>query len=201
MADTGAPWNIPFAEPSDLVRDWPDLSEDVANAVAAGLDAAGGLVAVKHVLKTDTFVSGSLALGADEPVTGLSITHEVADPDNKLIISAFFGVASSADSVGGCAIAIHDGTGLIGIGNADGNRSRVAAGAWSDGAATSNQVGSTPSITFVHTPGAGSKTYTVRAINVGTGTQIIYVNRNQLDNNSGSSTRGVSALVIQEIKV
>jgi hypothetical protein len=41
MADTGAPWNIPFAEPSDLVRDWPALSEDVADAVAAGLTAAG----------------------------------------------------------------------------------------------------------------------------------------------------------------
>jgi hypothetical protein len=41
MADTGAPWNIPFAEPSDLVRDWPALSEDVADAVAAGLSSTG----------------------------------------------------------------------------------------------------------------------------------------------------------------
>jgi hypothetical protein len=40
MADTGAPWNIPFAEPSDLVRDWPALSESVGTAVAAGLSAA-----------------------------------------------------------------------------------------------------------------------------------------------------------------
>jgi hypothetical protein len=41
MADTGAPWNIPYAEPAELVRDWPALSEDVAEAVAAGLSAAG----------------------------------------------------------------------------------------------------------------------------------------------------------------
>jgi hypothetical protein len=41
MADTGAPWFIPYAEPADLVRDWPGLSEDVADAVAAGLTAAG----------------------------------------------------------------------------------------------------------------------------------------------------------------
>jgi hypothetical protein len=40
MADTGAPWSIPYAEPSSLVRDWPELSEDVADAVAAGLSAA-----------------------------------------------------------------------------------------------------------------------------------------------------------------
>ena len=39
MADTGAPYNIPFAEPTDLVRDWPALSEDVADAVVLGLDS------------------------------------------------------------------------------------------------------------------------------------------------------------------
>jgi len=31
-------YSIPFAEPSDLVRDWPSLSEDVADAVEAALD-------------------------------------------------------------------------------------------------------------------------------------------------------------------
>jgi hypothetical protein len=30
MPDTGAPWNIPFAAPADLVRDWPDLSEEAS---------------------------------------------------------------------------------------------------------------------------------------------------------------------------
>jgi hypothetical protein len=41
MADTGNPWFIPFAEPSDLVRDWPALSSAVATAVADGLSSAG----------------------------------------------------------------------------------------------------------------------------------------------------------------
>jgi hypothetical protein len=40
MPDTGAPWNIPYAAPADLVRDWPALSEDVAEAIADGLSAA-----------------------------------------------------------------------------------------------------------------------------------------------------------------
>jgi hypothetical protein len=40
MADTGAPWFIPYAEPSDLVRDWPALSEDVAEKVADALTGA-----------------------------------------------------------------------------------------------------------------------------------------------------------------
>jgi hypothetical protein len=38
MADTGAPYFIPYAEPTDLVRDWPDLSEDVALAIVAALE-------------------------------------------------------------------------------------------------------------------------------------------------------------------
>jgi hypothetical protein len=38
MADTGAPYFIPFAEPTDLVRDWPELSEDVALAIVAALE-------------------------------------------------------------------------------------------------------------------------------------------------------------------
>jgi hypothetical protein len=31
MANTGAPFSVPFAEPSDLVRNWPGISEDVAD--------------------------------------------------------------------------------------------------------------------------------------------------------------------------
>jgi len=38
MADTGAPYFIPFVEPTDLVRDWPGISEDVALAIVAALE-------------------------------------------------------------------------------------------------------------------------------------------------------------------
>ena len=41
MPDTGAPWNIPFLDGTELVRAYPDFSEDLADAVAAGLTAAG----------------------------------------------------------------------------------------------------------------------------------------------------------------
>ena len=41
MPDTGAPWNLPYPSPSDLVRDAPQAFEDLAVATAAGLDAAG----------------------------------------------------------------------------------------------------------------------------------------------------------------
>ena len=207
MADTGAPWNIPYVEPTDVVRDYPAADEAQALAVAGHLtdldtaiDAAGGLVAVKHVLKTDAFVSsGTVDAGGNVAVTGLEITHEVADPDNRLIISAFFGVGNASSNRGSLGIAIHDGAGLIAIGDAAGSRVRVSAGGMTTPSAADHV--NMPAITFVHTPGAGEKTYTVRAVNVFFGAGTIFVNRNANDSNSATNSRGVSSLVIQEVKV
>ena len=56
-----------------------------------------------------------------------------------------------------------------------------------------------PSISFVHTPGTGSKTYTVRAIALVTGT--VYINRSLSDSDAASRPRAVSSLVIQEVAV
>jgi hypothetical protein len=199
VPDTGPPWNIPYADPTDLVRDWPQLSEDVADAVADGLDAAGGLVAVKHALFTGT-QSNSTAAGANFAVTNLSITHEVADPSNSLIISAFFGAAADTSQSAAVGIAVFDGTNLLGVGDADGSRTRVTAGGIAQGFGT-NSVITMPHITFVHTPGAGSKTYTVRAINIRDDTRTIFINRSEVDTDDARFSRTASALVIQEVKV
>ena len=190
MADTGAPHFIPFAEPTDLVRDWPALSEDVADAVAAGLSAAGGLVAVKHVLKTDTFVSGSVAGGDNVAVPDLEITHEVADANNRLIITALLGQRSS--NVGATGIAVHDGTNFIAIGDAAGSRVRVSSGFSVNTQAIAN---------FVHTPGTGSKTYTVRLFNINQTSGTLFVNRLPDDADNAANARYVSSLIIQEVKV
>ena len=40
MPDTGAPWNIPYVQSSDLVSDWPADSLALANAIDASLIAA-----------------------------------------------------------------------------------------------------------------------------------------------------------------
>lgn len=42
MPDTGAPWEIPFLDGTELVRAYPAFSEDLAEAIADALDAAGG---------------------------------------------------------------------------------------------------------------------------------------------------------------
>jgi hypothetical protein len=199
MADTGAPWNLPYPLSTDLVRDGAQAIEDLADAVASGLSAAGGLVAVKSAIFTGT-QTASVTAGSNVAVTDLTITHEVADPANRLIISAFLGAAASNEGFGRVGLAISDGTNLIAIGAAGGSRTQVTAGG-SVYSTTSDLRVTMPSVTFVHTPGAGSKTYTVRAVNIQTGTQTLYINRNQSDADTASNSRSVSSIVIQEVRV
>ena len=157
------------------------------------------LVAVKSALFTGT-QTDSVTSGDNLTVTDLEITHAVADPANRLIISAFLGAAASDARTGQVGIAVHDGTGLIAIGDADGNRRSVTAGGRNTSAGDSN-VTVMPSITFVHTPNTtNSKTYTVRAINISRSTRKMYVNRTEGDANSEAVTRAVSSLVIQEVR-
>ena len=201
MADTGAPWNLPYPLPTDLVRDGADAIKDLAEAAASGLSAAGGLVAVKHVLKTNPF-SASVTAGGNVAVDDLTITHEVADPANRLIITAYFGAAANSEQAANTGIAVaEDGT-LLAIGDADGSRVRTGAGGFSTTTGSNpTLVVAMPSVTFVHTPGAGEKIYTVRAVNITSGTRTVFINRTEADSNSANNTRAASALVIQEVKV
>ena len=200
MPDTGAPWNIPYVESSDLVSDWPADSLALANAIDAGLDAAGGLVAVKHALFTGT-QTNSTAASANFAVTDLSITHTLADASNKLIISAYLGAAGSSQQNGSVGIAVADGGTLIAIGDAASNRTRVGAGGRVAGS-TDDEIVVMPSVTFVYEPGdTNSHTYTVRAINIVSATKTIYINRAQSDTDVAERPRASSGFVIQEVKV
>jgi hypothetical protein len=163
----------------------------------------GGLVAVKSALKTDTFTA-SVGAGGNVAVTDLSITHEVSDPSNKLIISAFFGAAANSKGRGNVGLAIHDGTSLIAVGDTAGSRTEVSAGGVIIGNSTGDLINSNvtmPSVSFVHAPGAGSKTYTVRGVNIDTVTRTLFINRNEDDLDNGQRPRAVSSLLIQEVAV
>ena len=201
MPDTGAPWNIPYVESTDLVSDWPTDSLALANAIDSGLDAAGGLVAVKHALFTGT-QTNSTATGANFAVTDLTITHTLADAANKLIISAYVNLGSSASEVETAMAVADDGT-LIAIGDAAGSRTRVGAGgrpttAGVGGSAVINNL----SMCFVYEPGdTNSHTFTVRAVNPNGSTRTITVNRTSGDTDDAFNTRSSSSLVIQEVKV
>jgi len=170
--------------------------------VASGsrITQPGMIVAVKDALKTDAEAFTSVAAGGNVAVTDLSITHEVLDPANKLIITAFFGVGAHDLGRGNVGLAVaEDGT-LLAIGDAAGSRRQVSAGGQIS-ASSGNATVTMPSITFVHTPGAGSKTFTARAINLSDATETLYINRSEGDADSEFRSRGVSSLVIQEVAV
>jgi len=159
----------------------------------------GGLVAVESALKTDTF-SASLSSGSSVAITDLSITHEVSDPSNKLIIMASIGVnGSNINDTAPSFLLDVDGTEFA-VGDALGSRTRVTMGlrpAYLDSGAT----GVPQSMVWSFTPGAGSKTYSIFAINARSTTQTFYVNRVGDDSDSVFGVRGVSSLVIQEVAV
>jgi hypothetical protein len=200
MPDTGPPWNIPYVEPTDNPRVYPAASEDLAEAIADGLDAAGGLVAVKHALFTGT-QTNSTASGANFAVTNLSITHTLADAANKLIISAYFGAAASSAGFGDVGLVVADDGTFIAVGDTSSSRSEVTAGGFVT-SSSSNTVVTMPSVTFVYEPGdTASHTYTVRGFNFSGSTRTIYINRSELDLNDPNGNRTSSGLVIQEVKV
>jgi hypothetical protein len=200
MADTGLPWELPYPLPTDLVRDGADDIKALAEATADGLDAARGLVAVKHALFTGT-QTNSTAARANFAVDDLTITHTLADASNKLIISAYFGAAGLSSGRGNVGIAVADDGTLIGIGDAAGIRARVTAGG-SVVQAGGNLVNTMPSVTFVYEPNdADEHTYTVRAINIDDGTRTVYINRSERDGDNEFEPRATSGFVIQEVKV
>jgi hypothetical protein len=81
MPDTGLPWEIPYAAPADIVRDWPALSEDVADAVAAGLTAAN--ISVSQVTATTNFTTTSTSL---VNVTGATFTITPKAATNRFLM-------------------------------------------------------------------------------------------------------------------
>jgi hypothetical protein len=201
MPDTGAPWNIPYVENADLVSDWPADSLLVANAVAAGLSAAGGLVEVKHALFTGT-QTNSTASGANFSVTSLSITHTLADTSNKLILMGYVGVGASSSQLGSVGIAFADDGTPIGVGTPDPSRTSVGAGGRVT-TATNNTITTMPSIHLVYTPSnpADAHTYTLEAFNMDPSTRTIYINRTESDTSAADRGRGVSVLTLMEVQV
>jgi len=201
MPDTGAPWNIPYVASTDLVSDWPADSLALANAIDAGLDAAGGLVAVESALFTGT-QTNSTAAGASFAVTDLSIAHAMSSASNKLLITAYIGLAGNSEDRGQVGLFVADGGTAIGVGAAASSRPVVGAGG-SQVTGTGNAlVTRNLSVTFVYEPGdTNSHTYTANLLNGDGSTNTIYVNRTESDADSDANPRGASALVIQEVTV
>ena len=201
MADTGAPWNLPYVEPSDLVRDYPAADEAQALAVAAGLSAAGGLVAVKSAIFTGV-QTNSTGSGANFAVTDLTLTHEVADAANSVVLYAIVNGSSDTSTTRvSFAGAIAAGGSLLTLGGAAADRRRVATATTGSSSFPNLSIHSVP-LLAVHAPGVTtSVTYDVRVINATANTQTLYVNRGTGDGADANNVRAASILVLMEVKV
>ena len=198
MPDTGAPHFIPFADPTNLVRDWPALSEDVAEAVADGLDAAGGLVAVKSAIFTGVQAS-TIDAGSAVDITDLVLSHAVSDAANKVVLIAIVGQVAASNIVRGVGGQITAGGTPVLLGDADGSRVRVQS-MFGEATGTGGRIAGNLIYGAVHTPGTtASVEYKAQAISVGSGT--IFINRSNSDSNSTSFARSASTLILMEVKV
>jgi len=196
MADTGAPWNIPYVTPTDNPRVFPAADEAQALAIAAGLSSASKIVDVKSATITAVF-SASVGAGASVDITGLSITHALAADTNKLLI------------IGDAVVSGTNGRN-VGIGPAVGGT--LIAGALGDAAGTRVQISSGTNVSvqqnnpisvgfsYLHSPGVTtSLTYTMRAIHIDTGTQTVFVGRGEGEFADARSSRGIATFTLIEV--
>ena len=194
MADTGAPWNIPFVEPTDLVRDYPAADEAQALAVAAGLSAAGNAGIGSNVVqtvKTDTFSTTSQSL---TEITGLAVTITPSDSSSKILLllslaatNTEVGRSIRLDITGGNAAAYlgpAEGSrpgSIIGVAAYDGRGTHSISGVYLDSADTTSAV--TYQVRIARTAPAGAAV----------------VNRTSSDSDDEQNPRAVSTLTAIEV--
>jgi len=159
MPDTGAPWNIPYVASTDLVSDWPADSLALANAIDAGLDAAGnaGIGSnVVSVTKTDQFTTTSTSF---VDITGLTATINVSDASSKVLVQAFAEVGNDSGT-GAVRFVLTDASNnILLISTGSGIKTLIGRGHNNGGLTTVTQASG---VSFVVTPGAAGN-YTVKA--------------------------------------
>jgi hypothetical protein len=195
MADTGNPWFIPFAEPSDLVRDWPALSSAVGTAVAAGLTAAGNAGIGSNVVqavKLDTFSTTSTSY---VDVTDLAVTITPSSDTVKILLLAHVATGNSSAVFAGTIVQIVGGNAGTFIGNASASLPRGAMGVVTSNEAHATRNQHENAIIYLDSPAtAAAVTYKVQIRTGGGGTS--YVNRQGDD-----LSRVASSLVAIEVAV
>ena len=170
--------------------DWQNVPNE------SDVDAAGGLVAVKHAIRTSIFTA-SIAGGASAVVTGLEISHAAADEDNIIYLFGLLnGSHNDANVVAGSIAA--DGT-LLDVGDAAGTRQRINASNTGSG----NDKPSSVMLFAKHAPNSTTSVdYDVRVQPLrGAGPTQVRVNYAQTDTDGTFVGRAVSALLLLEVKV
>ena len=191
MADTGAPWNIPYVEPGDLVRDYPAASEALGTAIAGGLSNASIIKQVVQTVKTDVFTTTS---GSFTTVTGLTRAITPTADTSKVLIVAQFYAASTGSTAGSFDRGVYrlaGGNSSTYVGAAAGSRTQAAI------QSGTNAVNDSVTIVYLDSPATDSEvTYSVEAL-VGQGT--LHVGRSFGDTDVAGFGRFASSLTCIEV--
>jgi hypothetical protein len=195
MPDTGAPWNLPYPAPSDLVRNGPAQFEALADAVADGLTEASIVKQVVSTTKTDVFTA-SVAQGARSgDVTGLTVSITPTSTTTKVLVVAQLTLSNLAGSEAVGATLFRDGTAVL-QGDAEGSRQLVSV-ASQDG---TGRGGASATISFLDSPATTSAVvYSVRLSHSVGGTATVALNRSQDDSNTSRQMRSTSTITAIEV--
>ena len=195
MGTTGAPWFIPFVEPTDIPRTYPQDSEDLADAIAAGLSAAGaegiGPAVVQTVLTTPFTTSAT----SYDPVTGLEVNFTPSSTSSKVLVLAYVNFGTSG--IGGAGITLRRGSTDLMLGDTSGSRMRASSGTRESGANGDEPISAT--IVFLDSPNVDTQvTYSI-AIRAGT-ESVAYVNRTGRNLDDASFPVTASSITVIEVQ-
>lgn len=193
MADTGAPWNLPYPESTDLVRDGAQAIEDLAEDVAGALTKAytGIGTNVVQAVKTDSFTMTSSTFTT---VTGLSATITPSATSSKVLIIAQIAHGfNNANAYG--LFQVTRGSTEIYRGDDESSRPRAVFGGDSQVNTNTHLISS--SIVYLDSPGVDTATtYNVQVRRRGTD-GAVFVNRNALFD--APSVVGASSITVIEV--
>lgn len=160
----------------------------------------GSVLQVVSTTKTDSFVSGSVAQGADTDITNLSVSITPMFATSKiLVIADVSGVGAVSGNRSMFAVNLYRGSTLITIGDAAGSRSRVSRVGGSQNVETTLQ--NLVAVCFDSPATTSTLTYKVTAVNALTvaASATLYVNRTISDTDNSSFYRTASSITVMEI--
>ena len=195
-------YSIPFADPTDLVRDWPALSEDVAEAVeaaVAGVPVLAGIGSnVVQAVKTDTFTTSSTSF---VPVTGLNVTITPSSVSSKILLIAQVSTGSGADTFQIPAVRISGGNATSYFPSSSGSRTALVNGAYQTQRSSDNdaKAGDLKSSTVVYLDSPESTSPVTYTVEMRTPNSTVAINRTVEDLNDAASVRSVSSITAIEV--
>ena len=192
-------YSIPFADPTDIVRDWPGLSEDVAEAVEAAISGVPVLAGmgsnVVQTVKTDTFSTTSATF---ENITGLAVTITPTSSSSKLLVIANINISVSNTNMG-CSVRLDGGGTENFVGDAEGSRTRAFAfQSRTDASFESHRMTFVASVVALTSPNT-TDAVTINAQMLRSAAGTAFVNRSGEDIDAARWARTVSTITAIEV--